>query len=86
MKILYDHQIFSLQKFGGISRYFLETAKYIRQNKLEEIELSLRYSNNSYLQHSLFSKNIQPAPDIESWERKTIQLLSEIKRTKKARF
>ena len=24
MKILYDHQIFGSQKFGGISRYFVE--------------------------------------------------------------
>lgn len=27
MKILYDHQIFTLQKFGGVNRYFLELMK-----------------------------------------------------------
>ena len=26
MRIAYDHQIFSLQEYGGISRYFVETA------------------------------------------------------------
>ena len=32
MKIVYDHQIFSLQNFGGISRYFNELSKNINKN------------------------------------------------------
>jgi glycosyltransferase involved in cell wall biosynthesis len=47
MKILYDHQIFTLQKFGGISRYFTQ----IISNFPDHIstDISIRYSNNEYL-------------------------------------
>src|SRR5579864_7500236 len=34
MKILFDHQIYILQQFGGISRYFNEVAK-IEHNEVE---------------------------------------------------
>ena len=27
MKIFFDHQIFAIQQFGGVSRYFNEIAK-----------------------------------------------------------
>ena len=56
MRILYDHQIFSSQVYGGISRYFCEL-----MNRFsicgEDFELSLRYSNNHYLKNSSFSKH-----------------------------
>ncbi len=45
MKILYDHQIFEAQKFGGISRYFYE----LMSSKKEASILSLNYSNNEYI-------------------------------------
>jgi glycosyltransferase involved in cell wall biosynthesis len=32
MKILFDHQIFGAQRFGGISRYFVELAKNLIKN------------------------------------------------------
>jgi len=44
MKILYDHQIFAAQNFGGISRYFYELLRGQRQ-----AELSVAYSDNEYL-------------------------------------
>ena len=44
--ILYDHQIFSLQKFGGISRYFYELNQ---SNSYYENNLSLIYTPNQYL-------------------------------------
>ncbi|MDD2995042.1 MAG: glycosyltransferase family 1 protein [Paludibacter sp.] len=46
MKILYDHQIFTMQNIGGISRYFCEIIK----NLPSEIdwELSGVFSNNLY--------------------------------------
>jgi len=47
MKILYDHQIFSLQKYGGISRYFYEL--FGNADNLFEYEISCRYSENEYL-------------------------------------
>jgi len=55
MKVFYDHQIFDLQKIGGISRYYSEL---IKNNS--EAELSLNYSSNIYLQNEYFKKyNIQ---------------------------
>jgi len=52
MKVLYDHQIFQMENIGGISRYFAELLKY---NPM--LELSLKYSNNIYLQKKHFRDN-----------------------------
>ena len=49
MKVLFDHQIFSYQNYGGISRYFSELLNNLFEDKNSDIELSLKYSNNSYL-------------------------------------
>ncbi len=49
MKILYDHQIFSTQIYGGISRYFIELMKKFEDDDEIEYKLSLKYSNNHYL-------------------------------------
>lgn len=50
MRILYDYQIFSLQRYGGISRYFYELIK--RLNELEEKSgyVSVCFSNNFYIE------------------------------------
>lgn len=49
MKVLYDHQIFSMQNFGGISRYFYENIIRLRKNFDVEIDHSILYSSNEYL-------------------------------------
>lgn len=49
MKILFDHQIFQIQIYGGISRYFCELMKNFKNDNEVEYELSLIYSNNHYL-------------------------------------
>lgn len=49
MKIIYDHQIFSMQKYGGISRYFYELIKGIKQYSENEAVVSLAYTKNAYL-------------------------------------
>lgn len=54
MKILYDHQIFSSQVYGGISRYFYELLRRFAGDDGIDFELALRYSNNSYLLDSWF--------------------------------
>ena len=60
MKILYDHQIFEMQSFGGISRYFYELIYRVRRSKLYEFELALKYSNNHYLKEDIdFNKKIR---------------------------
>ncbi|GJQ07395.1 mannosyltransferase [Capnocytophaga cynodegmi] len=47
MDILYDHQIFSLQVNGGISRYFYELIKNIKIE--EQTSVCIKFSNNYYL-------------------------------------
>jgi glycosyltransferase involved in cell wall biosynthesis len=47
MKILYDHQIFSAQKFGGISRYFYELMTH--SQGLFDYEVSGVFSENEYI-------------------------------------
>ncbi len=49
MKILYDHQIFGDQRYGGISRYFFELMNQFNQMGEPEFQLSLVYSKNHYL-------------------------------------
>jgi glycosyltransferase involved in cell wall biosynthesis len=50
MKILYDHQIFTSQKYGGISRYFYEL------DAISDIqyEIPLLVSNNHYISDKKF--------------------------------
>ena len=57
--IIYDDQIFSQQKFGGISRYFCEIIKRIQM----EYDISVRYSNNYYLKKYKLGKHQRPIPE-----------------------
>lgn len=56
MKILYDSQIFSLQKFGGISRYIYE----LLSHKTDEYEAVLagKYLENEYLKDTPYYKKL----------------------------
>jgi glycosyltransferase involved in cell wall biosynthesis len=47
MKVLYDHQVFSWQKFGGISRYFYELMQH--SEGLFDYEVSGVFSENEYM-------------------------------------
>ena len=49
MKVLYDHQCFVQQQYGGVSRYHYQLIKEL--NKLQDVDakLSLKYSNNFYI-------------------------------------
>jgi len=57
MKILYDHQIFAQQSYGGISRYFCELMNQFSKDPTMELTLPLRYSTNIYLKTTEISKN-----------------------------
>lgn len=46
--VLFDHQTFEMQKFGGISRYFFE----LRQKLDCNVKLSLGVTTNHYLKSS----------------------------------
>lgn len=47
MKILYDHQMFTMQQIGGISRYFADLLIHLPEGF--EFELPIKYSENRYL-------------------------------------
>lgn len=57
MRVLYDYQVFSCQKYGGISRYFYEIANHISRMKGQDIEIfSPLYVNEYFLDCS----NVKP--------------------------
>lgn len=49
MKILYDHQTFTTQQYGGIPRYFCELTRFFSKCSDLSFEFSLRYSINENL-------------------------------------
>ncbi|MEI6752666.1 MAG: glycosyltransferase family 1 protein [Paludibacter sp.] len=56
MKILFDHQIFSYQKYGGVSKYFCEMISELPKGSWST---SCKFSNNEYVkQKQLFE--VQP--------------------------
>ena len=60
MKILYDHQIFTEQIYGGISRYFIELANHIALNNPEKVtDLISKFVKKP-------KANEQPTTDMES--------------------
>ena len=62
MRILFDHQIFSLQKYGGISRYFYHLLQEAEKMNVE-IALPVYFSNNVYLKKLSKSKHQSFLPD-----------------------
>lgn len=41
MKIVFDHQIFSAQRYGGISRYFFELARGLGELKTDHVDIHI---------------------------------------------
>ncbi|TRX13391.1 glycosyltransferase family 4 protein [Flavobacterium gawalongense] len=54
MKILYDHQIFTAQQYGGISRYFFELIKRF-EGVEKSCEVATLFSDNAY-----YNKEVNP--------------------------
>ncbi len=52
MKILYDHQIFAIQEYGGVSRYFLELIIHLKKLAGLDCILPLKFSNNFFIRNS----------------------------------
>jgi glycosyltransferase involved in cell wall biosynthesis len=48
VRILYDHQVFSLQDAGGVSRYFYELAKYLTAIPDAQTKLLMGINGNVY--------------------------------------
>lgn len=72
MKVLYDHQCFVQQQFGGVSRYHYQLIKEL--NKLQDVEanLSLTYSNNFYINEDNNFKVRKFFPDNNFFFKRTI--------------
>jgi glycosyltransferase involved in cell wall biosynthesis len=65
MKILFDHQTFTLQKYGGISRYFYEIIRRFETKGSIEAITSLFLSNNYYISENKDIKHIDFFPTLE---------------------
>jgi len=56
LKIAYDYQIFSAQQYGGISRYYVEVAKYLSLSDYSSVcdikVVAPLYINNYLANHS----------------------------------
>jgi len=63
MKVVYDHQIFINQQYGGISRYFFELIKELNLMNNMDVKTSLLFSNNHYIKDLDIIKNINFFPD-----------------------
>jgi len=77
MKLLYDHQIFSLQKYGGVSRYFYELIKNFESQGEIEVETPILSTNNEYIQSMVNSKKSSPFLKLrgeETYKRKQYKL------------
>jgi len=70
MRVLYDHQIFSNQFYGGISRYFYELIKEVNTFQETKTKISLFLSNNSYLSEEKIAKYYSFFPEKNSKRKK----------------
>ena len=58
MKVLFDHQIFSLQKYGGISRYFANLYYGLKPEDEIQPEIGFLFTNNAYIKNERFLSSI----------------------------
>jgi glycosyltransferase involved in cell wall biosynthesis len=61
MRVLYDHQIFSYQAFGGASRYYCELMSVFERAGEPAFELGVAESPNEYLARSSFYRGKKTA-------------------------
>ncbi|WP_287076969.1 MULTISPECIES: glycosyltransferase [unclassified Microcystis] len=65
MKIVYDHQIFNLQKYGGVSRYLYELSTRMANFDDCEVKILAGLYINEYLRHC-------PPNLVDGWKRPSI--------------
>src|ERR1035437_4156745 len=53
IRILYDHQVFSLQNAGGASRYYFELASHLSRLPHVGVDVCLGFNHSVYPFHSL---------------------------------
>lgn len=72
MKILYDHQCFVQQKYGGVSRYHYQLIKELNKLPNVDAKLSLKYSNNFYINEDKSFKVKRFFPNHKFYFKRTI--------------
>lgn len=65
MKVFYDHQIFTFQKYGGISRYFFELMKFFKGTKSITIATPFIFSYNYYITDNKIIRHMKFLPRTE---------------------
>ncbi|RPI02485.1 MAG: glycosyltransferase family 1 protein [Ignavibacteriae bacterium] len=60
MNVLYDHQVFSSFAYGGVSRIFFELMSAYSMDPGMKFELSLKYSDNEYLNEAGWNLHVEP--------------------------
>ena len=63
MNVLFDHQVFSFQEYGGISRYYSQLIKELSSRDDIHPAVLIKYSNNAYLRSI---NNLEPKPFFRS--------------------
>ena len=78
MQLFFDHQIFSEQLYGGISRYFCELITGINKSSEHNAHLSLLWSNNIHLKEYNINSLPYPFPTKKRFLQKSNQLYNVI--------
>ena len=65
MRVLYDHQIFCRQRFGGISRYFTSLMSHLSEAGMASPILPFRWTQNHHLLETGFAHVHELLPGIE---------------------
>lgn len=74
LRVLFDHQIFSQQDFGGISRYFVELVRHLRLIPGVEPRVALRFSKNHYLRQLGLKQRMPFVQGLDFRGRRRLQL------------
>ena len=62
MRVLFDHQIFSYQRFGGASRYYHELINELHATPGVDVELAVARSPNEYLRTASYFHGTSTSP------------------------
>lgn len=74
MKILYDHQLFSLEIMGGMSKYYLQLIQWF-EKQWHQVVVPVFWTHNQYLQRYFDSKSIPYVRWLSRWSFKGRQNL-----------
>ncbi len=77
MKAYFDHQVFSWQRYGGISRYFANIYNSLHDHGYNDCKITLLYSRNHYIRDMKFplspflgERLLKKQRKLERWNKK----------------